>query len=221
MRGSSSRVELILTSVLAACALIVTGLAVKREFFSPQLGPEPSVSEVANWRDYQVGRLTFGDTAGGVRAVVFSDFQCPFCQVLAVRLDSLVALNPGNLGIEFRHFPIRSLHPFAGLAAAAAECAATRGHFKSVHDSLFANAATLSSATIAGFLRLIAFDDSSEVEACLVSDTVRLNIRADSVAAARLRIAGTPTLLLNNVKLVGAPTVAMLDSVVKALLVSK
>lgn len=163
----------------------------------------------------------FGDTDARVRAVVFSDFQCPFCQVLAARLDSVIAIHPRDLAVEFRHFPIRSLHPWAELAAVASECAAMHGVFKPVHDSLFTNASTLSHAYISNLLSTIAFNDAKGAESCLASESVRQNIRSDSIAAVRLRIAGTPTLLLNNIKLVGAPTVPMLDSIVRALLVSR
>ena len=65
--------------------------------------------------------------------VVYADFECPFCAALEARLREL------PLRVVFRHFPVRSSHPRARAASAAAEAAAAQGAFWAMHDSLFAD----------------------------------------------------------------------------------
>jgi protein-disulfide isomerase len=64
-------------------------------------------------------------------AIVYGDYECPFCAQLELRLRAL------PLRVAFRHFPVRASHPRAPAAAHAAEAAAAQGAFWSMHDSLF------------------------------------------------------------------------------------
>ncbi len=74
-----------------------------------------------------------------IAVVVYSDFQCPFCGVVA--RDTLPALvrddvDTGNVRLAFKHLPL-AIHPLASAAAAATECAAQQGRFWQMHDRLF------------------------------------------------------------------------------------
>jgi protein-disulfide isomerase len=69
--------------------------------------------------------------------VVYADFECPFCAQLAAELPE------GSVRHVFRHFPVRSSHPRAWPAAAAAEAAALQGAFWPMHDALSADPARL------------------------------------------------------------------------------
>jgi protein-disulfide isomerase len=64
-------------------------------------------------------------------AIVYGDYECPFCAQLELRLRSV------PLRLVFRHFPVRASHPRAQAAAHAAEAAAAQGAFWAMHDSLF------------------------------------------------------------------------------------
>ena len=64
-------------------------------------------------------------------AIVYGDYECPFCAQLELRLRTQ------PLRIAFRHFPVRASHPRAQAAAHAAEAAAAQGAFWPMHDSLF------------------------------------------------------------------------------------
>lgn len=221
MRNSwARRAELASTGVLATCALVVTLLVVRRELGSREQ-PQPSIVEVRDWKSFQTGRVVFGAPAPVVRAVVFSDFQCPFCKTLAVRLDSLLAKYPNELSVEFRHFPLRAIHPWAEDAARAAECANSAGVFKPLHDSLFANGSRLYPEMIANLAMQAGISDTASFQACLSSLPVSDAIRNDSVAATALNVAGTPTTLFNHLRVVGAPTVSELDSIIASLLIAK
>ena len=68
---------------------------------------------------------------GAPLAIVYGDYECPFCAQLELRLRTQ------PLRIAFRHFPVRASHPRAQAAAHAAEAAAAQGAFWPMHDSLF------------------------------------------------------------------------------------
>jgi protein-disulfide isomerase len=68
---------------------------------------------------------------GAPVAIVYGDYECPFCAQLELRLRTQ------PLRIAFRHFPVRASHPRALAAAHAAEAAAAQGAFWPMHDALF------------------------------------------------------------------------------------
>src|SRR5690606_24280302 len=74
---------------------------------------------------------------------VFSDFQCPFCARFSATVLPLLneeLLVRSDVRFELHHFPLRSIHPNASVAAEAAECVADENGgeaFWSFHDALF------------------------------------------------------------------------------------
>lgn len=79
-----------------------------------------------------------GSPDAPVKVIEFSDFQCPFCQRFVIEtLPSLRDRVGDEVAFGFAHFPILSLHPNAGRAALAAECAHDQGQFWEMHDLLF------------------------------------------------------------------------------------
>ena len=75
-----------------------------------------------------------------VDIVLYSDFQCPFCQQFAQPVREL--LSKGIDGVKtivtFKHFPL-SIHPNAQIAHQASIAAKAQGKFWEMHDLLFAN----------------------------------------------------------------------------------
>ena len=69
--------------------------------------------------------------------IEYADYECPFCAALHAR----AALR--GFRVIFRHFPVRSSHPRAWPAAAAAEAAGLQGAFWPMHDALMADQARL------------------------------------------------------------------------------
>jgi protein-disulfide isomerase len=129
------RFEVFSTAVLLTCALLITGVVVRRELSSP---PNPlTPKKQKDWRQVGAKGQSFGAQAGQVQLVVFSDFQCPFCRAFASTLDSLLASYPTQLHVVFRHFPIAAIHPNAFAFAVASECASAQGRFKPFHDEAF------------------------------------------------------------------------------------
>ena len=79
---AADRVERTLTTVLATAAVVLTTIAVRREFFPPaearSVGDRPPTIEVA-WKAALPLGIRVGDSTARVTLVVFSDLECPAC----------------------------------------------------------------------------------------------------------------------------------------------
>ncbi len=79
-----------------------------------------------------------GNLESDLTLVEYSDFQCPACKAAAPDIAKLVEEFGDKFKLEYRHFPLRSIHPNAQLAGQAAEAAGMQGKFWEMHDMLFA-----------------------------------------------------------------------------------
>jgi protein-disulfide isomerase len=123
---------------------------------------------------------------GAPVVLLYADFECPYCAALHASLDGLA------LRVAFRHFPVRSAHPRAWAAAAAAEAAALQDRFWDMHDALFADPARLEDPHLwerAGRLGL----DLDRFDADRRSDEVRERISRDFRSGVRGGVVTTPT----------------------------
>ena len=85
------------------------------------------------------GAAIEGDPDAPVIVAEYSDFECPFCaRWFAQTMPALRERLDDGVSLAFLHFPIVSIHPNAGRAAIAAECAGAEGRFWEMHDLLFA-----------------------------------------------------------------------------------
>ena len=143
-----------------------------------------------------------GDQNAKVTVVVFSDFQCPFCNRVNPTLAKLLESYPGKVRLAYKYLPLR-IHPDAQPAAVAAEAAHRQGKFWEMYDKLFANQRDLQPATFkryAGELGL----DVAKFEKDMADPSVKARIDADSKQADDLGVAGTPAFFINGRYLSGA-----------------
>jgi predicted DsbA family dithiol-disulfide isomerase len=198
--------------VLTVCAVVVTGLLVRREFFPP--APKmPPPQRVAEWREFaREGHRTGPDDAK-VTIVLFSDFQCPYCAVLAQSLHTVRERHPREVAVVYRHFPLAT-HPHAIAAARASECAAAQGRFEAFEDALFAARDSIGATPWSWFATRAAVRDTAAFRTCSESSAPVAALARDTVAGRRLEVASTPTFLVNEVRLVGAVPLDTLEAYV-------
>jgi len=134
--------------------------------------------------------------AGAAIALLYADFECPYCAAAASRLDGT------RFRVAFRHFPIRSSHPRAWAAAAAAEAAALQGRFWEMHDLLFADQGRLEDPHLWDRARGLGLD-LAQFDTDRRSDAVKRRIRRDFEAGVRGGIVTTPTLVVGGAIHVG------------------
>ena len=135
--------------------------------------PEPSES------DHRRGE--------GPVAIVYADFECPYCAATEQRLRVL------PITVVFRHFPVRSSHPRAWPAACAAEAAALQGRFWEMHDLLFGDQARLEDPHLCDRARGLGLD-IERFDADRRTNEVRERVKADFRSGVRAGVVTTPAL---------------------------
>jgi len=196
--------------VLTVCALIVTGLVVRREIYPPT----PAHAEVVDWKRYAANGHVMGPAVAAVVVIVFSDFQCPACKMLADDLRIVRENDPQRVRIIYRHYPLPT-HTSAMAAAYASECAAVQGRFEAFHDALFAEQSLIGHVSWEHFGSVAALKDPAAFARCMTSEIASAAVARDTVDGNRLGLNATPMLLINGVELRGAPTLSALKRLIE------
>lgn len=212
---AGSRISTLTNVALAVCALAVTGVVVRREFFGPsRLAAAVPVRQVANWEAFAATGHRTGPADAPVRIVVFSDFQCPACLALAGELAALRLEFPSQVAIVHRHFPL-PIHPFAAAAARASECAAQQGRFDAFHDALFSAQGSIGLLPWTRFADEAGVGDLPRFEACVSDPATARIVDRDVRDAAGLDVQATPTFLVNDLRVTGTPPLDTLRAYVR------
>jgi len=203
----------VLTVIGVACAIITTGLVIRREMTvsAPAVATSQGPTPVESWQQYiSTGRL-IGRADAPLKIVEFADFQCPACRGLHAILLRLRTERPNDFAISYHYVPL-SYHAQAYPAARAAECAADQGRFGPYHDGLFANFDSLGHRVFVSIAREVGMPDIPRFERCLASrDSIPRVTSDQKIALETLHIRGTPTTLVNGQMYTFAPTIGDLQ----------
>ena len=157
-----------------------------------------------------------GDPNAKVIVVEFSDFQCPFCAKALQTVKDLKEFYGDQILFVYRDFPLHSIHPLAGKAAEAAQCANEQGRFWEYHDMLFekqSDWATGGAAKFNEYARNLGLDSGAFVE-CLDSGKYTAEVEADRQAGIAIGVTGTPTFVINGQKVSGAVPLDILKDII-------
>ncbi len=205
----------ILLVVVGLTLLVSIGVIIYTQTSSSPSNATASSSNV--WRN---GAPTKGAKNPKVRIVEFADFECPACAEVAPMLDQIVSSHSNEVALQYRYFPLTSIHPNAMNAAIAAEISNTQGKFWQMHDLLFENQnswASLSDPTdmFAKFAVLTGQSEAQFKQAYTSNKSSYMaNINTDLNEANALGLPGTPSIYINNVLYQGNLTQTDLTSAV-------
>ena len=206
--------------VAVACAVLSTGLLVRRELFLPQSGSAEPVN-VANWEKYLAGGRIVGDTLAPVKVLEFSDYQCPYCKRFTLESWPVVQKRyPAEVALVIRHWPLRQ-HKHAYAAARAAECAASQGVFESFHKTAFEQQDSIGVKPWASFAQEAGVRDATAFAACVSQTQTVSHIEADIDAARKIGANGTPALIIAGVRYPAPPDTAELLVLIEKALKAK
>ena len=195
----------ITVTLVTIAALIAVGFRIKSSYSADERNAGVEPVRVKDWQTYATAGERIGPARAPVTVTIFSDFQCPYCRELAADLRAIRKEHPGEMTVFYRHFPLR-IHANARAAAFASICAAQQGVFERMHDELFLHQDSIGRADWSWFTKNSHVPNPDALASCM-ADSVRLfpRLQRDSAAGARLGVEGTPTFLLNDLKISGSP----------------
>jgi protein-disulfide isomerase len=139
-----------------------------------------------------------GNPDSKITIYIFSDFSCPFCQVLATQTMPLVVKNYVNTGkakIVFKYYPT---HSQAEAAHKVAFCLNQQNLFWRFHDTAFANPINLNNIDKMKSLALTIGADKEKLNSCLNSTDFNAEFQKDISLAKLNALQGTPTIIIND-----------------------
>jgi protein-disulfide isomerase len=151
-----------------------------------------------------------GPADAPVTLVEYGDYQCPFCGAAYPIVGELLRRRPDTVRFVYRHFPLTNVHPFAEMAAEAAEAAGARGRFWPMHDWLFQHQDELDAMTILAGVEAVGLDDEA-VAAAIRGHRYLEKIRSDFVGGVHSGVNGTPTFFINGSRHDGGYTLPELE----------
>jgi protein-disulfide isomerase len=140
-----------------------------------------------------------GPDTAPVTLVEYGEHQCPYCGMAHTIIKELLQARPDKVRYVFRHFPLTNIHPYAEVAAEAAEAATARQRFWQMHNWLFEHQDQLDPVGLTAGIEAVGLPVDEVIQE--VNDHIYLDrIRRDFVSGARSGVNGTPTFFVNGVR---------------------
>ena len=159
-----------------------------------------------------------GNKDSKVKAVVFSDFQCPYCRMFHSALRETMKASKENVVYVFKNFPL-DFHPQAENAALASTCAQEQGKFWEYADKLYETQSswgnTQGTASFKTYAKNLGLN-SAQFDKCLDSKKYQSKLDQDKQEGAEYGVAGTPSFFVNDQFKNGVATVAQLSGMIKS-----
>src|SRR5579875_176843 len=157
---------------------------------------------------------SFGVPDAKVTMIVFSDFECPYCQQFAKMIRTEIPQKyPRDVRVIMKNYPIVSIHPWSRAAAEAGACMADAGAgaFWAYHDWMFDHQKDVNAeyekdkAKFPAYLRDVAAGladtqkvDTAKVRSCIDTHASAPEVDKDIAEGNALQIDKTPTFYVNG-----------------------
>jgi predicted DsbA family dithiol-disulfide isomerase/uncharacterized membrane protein len=156
-----------------------------------------------------------------IRISIFSDFECPFCGVIAKQTEEIIKNKKyaGRLSVQYFFYPLdnlcnanmkRSFHQYACKAAYVAACSTE--HFLSIHDEIFHHQKELNDTFLAQLESKYGLKDCYQNQAA--KDFVVKSIEQGD----QFKVQSTPTMIINGRKIEGSVPTPQLYAIFEYLL---
>ncbi|WP_166264041.1 DsbA family protein [Marinobacter caseinilyticus] len=209
------------SAAVSLVAILLIGVFFITRPPSPDSGALPVTADDAEAFPAQLDR--YGVSVGAEDAPVvvreFADYQCPACGRFASASQRLKKqyVETGKVRFVFFDFPLKQ-HENAMPAAQAARCAGDQDAYWPMHDRLFSAQSewNTSSTPVEVFTRYAGELGLQErrFKSCLTSELHLEDVTQSRQVAVQLRVASTPTVMVDNIRLT-QPGWAQLSAVVK------
>jgi protein-disulfide isomerase len=171
-----------------------------------------SVQHVDDWESLVAEGVVTGADDALVTIIEFSDFECPFCARFHEAAREVLANRGDSVRSVFVHFPL-PMHRFARPAARAAECAEEQGAFTQMKHALYASQDRFGLKAWSEIAAEAGVADLEAFESCVGRDAEDPRVDSGVRAGERLKLRGTPTVLVNG-KVYNAMTATQLEAAI-------
>lgn len=182
--------------------------------YSRLSSPSANVSSIdvnniiaASDQNGQIADHTFGKTDSKVVLIEYGDFQCPSCGGAHPQIKEITEEYKDKVLFIFRNFPLRSIHPNALAASAAAEAAGLQGKYWEMHNLIFESQDEWSSLAVnertnkfAQYAESLGLDKERFLTDT-ASTPVSTKISFDQAIGKKINVNSTPTFYLNGKQL--------------------
>lgn len=191
-------------------ALLVTLVAMSNKEKLDVSSVDVNAIQAATPQSGDIGEHVFGNKDSKVVMIEYGDFQCnPGCKTLHENYAPIMDEYKDSVAFVYRNFPITSIHPNTLAASATAEAAGLQGEYWKMWNLLFEKQAEWSSASpdqrtalFESYAKDLKLNMDSYQEA-LRNPSLTKKISFDQALGQQDGVTGTPTLLINGVKLDG------------------
>lgn len=139
---------------------------------------------------------TQGPTNAPVTLLEFGDYECPYCGTAEPVVKDVQQAMGDHLRFAFRNFPLPQ-HPYAEIAAEAAEAAGAQGKFWQMHDLLYQHQNALAPRDLVQYAQQLGLD-VQEFEQDLQQHKGVGKLRQDIRSGEESGVQGTPTFFING-----------------------
>ena len=178
------------------------------------LGTTEEIVDLSDDVDHERDHIR-GSEDAPVTLVEYGDYECPYCGLAEVIVRELLDSFGDELRYVWRNLPLNDVHPYAQMAAEAAEAAAAQGKFWEMHDKLISHQDELRPPDLRRYADELGLDVErfrEELHRRVYAERI-----ADDVATADASgVAGTPTFFINGKRHNGAYDVDILSREVRA-----
>jgi len=144
-----------------------------------------------------------GSADASLTLVEYGDYQCPYCGAAHPVVRRLQRSLGRKLRFVFRNFPLTQAHPYAMIAAEAAEAAALQGKFWKMHDTIFENQGDLEPDILPLWAKQLGLDLGQFATTIKEGQIVR-RIKEDRLSGIQSGVNGTPCFFINGTRYDGS-----------------
>src|SRR5258706_12280862 len=156
------------------------------------MNDSPTLTPTVSARDHVAG-----DDGAPLTLVEYGDYQCPYCGEAHPVIQRLQKAHGKKLRFAFRNFPLTQAHPYALIAAEAAEAAALQGKFWQMHDFIFENQVSLEPEVLPAWANELGLD-LKKFAAAIKQVSINKRIEEDRASGIESGVNGTPTFFING-----------------------
>ena len=148
---------------------------------------------------YDDAHLLFGNKDAKHRVIIFSDPQCPHCQDVVPAIFDAAKENPTKMAVYYYHLPLLRIHPVSDVLTRVMHVAQHEGKMDVV-QKIYSLKISAQETDMTKILAAVTSHTGYSVSAEKVNaQAVKDALKADSIAAGRMMVSGTPTIYIDGV----------------------